>query len=433
MNKFMRLITPAVIASFSLAFSGHTPTQAAQAAPVTLKMWSIAVDADPTHAATVGVVDRFNKAHKDVQISLSLIQNDDFKIQSQIAIAAGQTPDIFMTWGGGVLQSYVDADQVRPIDFGSSLSKFIPGALAPATFGGKHYGVPDDLAAVFLWTNVDLLTANKLPMPDTWDNFIADCKGLSAAGITPVQVGNKDKWPGAFWMDYLVMRIGGTSAFSDAFNRANGVKFSDKAFVQAGQYITDAVNAKCFEAGVNGNAYDQSLIGTGQAAMQLQGNWNLGGLLAADPNLTAKSIRPLTFPVVTGGKGVATDFLGGTGQAYAISTKAPKEADAALVEIMADEQHASDIAKSGLLPAVVGHDKELTDLLVQKMAKSLGGATYIQLYWDQFLPPALAQVSLQATQDLFGGATTAEKAAGDLQGAFEKAATAATAVATAAK
>ena len=93
-----------------------------------------------------------------------------------------------MTWGGGVLQSYVDAGQVRAIDFGSSLSKFIPGALAPATFNGKHYAAPDDLAAVFLWTNVDLLKANKLPMPDTWDNFIADCKGLSAAGITPVQV-----------------------------------------------------------------------------------------------------------------------------------------------------------------------------------------------------------------------------------------------------
>ena len=228
-------------------------------------------------------------------------------------------------------------------------------------------------------------------------------------------------------MNYLVMRIGGASAFSDAFNKVNGAKFTDKAFVQAGQFISDAVNAKCFEAGVNGNAYDQSLIGTGQAAMQLQGNWNLGGLMAADPKLTANSIRPLTFPVVTGGKGVATDFLGGTGQAYAISAKAPKEVDAALAELMCDQQHGSDIAAAGLLPAVVGHDKELTDPLVQAMAKSLGGATYIQLYWDQFLPPALAQVSLQATQDLFGGATTADKAAADLQSAFEKAPAAATA------
>ena len=37
MNKFMRLITPAVIASFSFAIAGSAAVQA-QAAPVTLKM-----------------------------------------------------------------------------------------------------------------------------------------------------------------------------------------------------------------------------------------------------------------------------------------------------------------------------------------------------------------------------------------------------------
>ena len=37
MNKFMRLVTPVVIASFSFAMSGSAAVQA-QAAPVTLKM-----------------------------------------------------------------------------------------------------------------------------------------------------------------------------------------------------------------------------------------------------------------------------------------------------------------------------------------------------------------------------------------------------------
>jgi len=428
-NKFARLIMPAVIGTLALSFASSTPSLAQ--APVTIKMWSIAVSADPLNSSIQGMVDTFNKAHKDVQISLSLIQNDDFKVQSQIAIAAGQAPDIFQTWGGGVLQSYVSSGLVREVNFGSSLSKFSAGSLAPATFGGKHYAVPVNLAGVFLWTNVDLLTANKLPMPDTWANFLADCKGLKAAGITPVQVGNKDKWPGAFWMDYLVMRIGGADEFSNAFNHVNGVKFTDAPFVQAGQAISDAVAANCFEAGVNGNSYDQSLIGTSQAAMQLQGDWNLGGLKQLDPVLTAKSLRPLTFPVVDGGKGVATDFLGGTGQAFAISTKAPAQADAALVEMLSSDSLGQSVAGAALLPALTGYDKYIKDPLTQQMAKSLGGATYVQLYWDQFLPPALAQVSLQSTQDLFGGATTADKAAADLEAAVEKAAAAATAAPTA--
>ncbi len=430
MNKVSRLITMALVLSIALIAVGSRSASAQS--PVTLKMWSIAVAGGLTNAAELAMVDRFNKAHKDVQISLSLIQNDDFKVQSQIAIAAGQAPDIFQTWGGGVLQSYVSAGIAREVNFGASLSKFAPGALAPATFNGKHYGVPVSLASVFLWTNVDLLKANNAPTPDTWANFLQDCKVLKAAGITPVQVGNKDKWPGAFWMDYLVMRIGGASEFGNAFNQVNGAKFTDAPFVQAGQAIADAVSANCFEAGVNGNAYDQSLIGTSQAAMQLQGDWNLGGLKQVDPDLTAKSIRPLAFPVVEGGKGVATDFLGGTGEAFAISAKAPPQADAALVEMLSGDQFGKDLAAAGVLPALVGYDKFVTDPLEQQMAKLLGGATYVQLYWDQFLPPVVAQVSLQAAQDLFGAATTPQKAAADLEAAAEKAMSAATAAATAA-
>ena len=167
--------------------------------------------------------------------------------------------------------------------------------------------------------------------------------------------------------------------------------------------------------------------------MQLQGDWNLGGLKQVDPVLTAKSIRPLTFPVVEGGKGTATDFLGGTGEAFAVSAKAPTQADAAIVEMLSSDAFGKDIAAAGLLPALVGYDKLITDPLEQQMAKSLGGATYVQLYWDQFLPPALAQISLQTTQDLFGKTTTPEKAAADLQAGFDKAAAAATPAATASK
>jgi raffinose/stachyose/melibiose transport system substrate-binding protein len=243
---------------------------------------------------------------------------------------------------------------------------------------------------------------------------------LKEKGITPVQLGNKDKWPGAFWLIYLATRIGGPEAFSNAFNRANGGTFEDEAFVKAGEAIQQAVDAGCFEEGYNGTGYDQALIGTGLAAMQLQGDWNLGGLKGVDKELTEKSIRPLPFPMVPGGKGKATDMVGGTGQAFAVSAKAPAEAEAAIIELMSTDEYGKDLAKAGYMPALIGYDKYIEDPIVQSMGKIISEATYMQLYYDQFLPPALAQVHLETTQKLFGQQMTPEEAAAEVEKAAIK-------------
>jgi len=421
MNKLPRLLAITLALSMILLSVG-TLNVARAADPVKIKMWHIATEADPMHPAMKAMIDRFNAAHKDVQIEATEIANDDFKTQLQVAVAGGQVPDVFQTWGGGLLQTYVDSGVVREVKelSGDAGKKFAGGGLAPATFGGKHYAVPTNLAGVFLWTNVDMLKENSLPMPDTWTNFIADCKGLSAKGITPVQIGNKDKWPGAFWFIYLSTRIGGSDAFVNAFNRTNKGTFEDPAFIEAGKKIQEAVDANCFETGFNGTAYDQTLIGGGLAAMQLQGDWNLGGMKNVDKELVEKSIRPLPFPMVEGGKGKATDMVGGTGQAFAISAKAPKEAEAAILELLSGDAFGKDVAAAGYLPALIGYDKEIKDPIVQQMAKTLSGATFMQLYYDQFLPPALAQVHLQTTQDLFGKTTTPEAAAKAMEDAAKQ-------------
>ncbi len=39
--------------------------------------------------------------------------------------------------------------------------------------------------------------------PTTWPQFIADVAKLKAADITPIAIGGKDRWPDAFYWDYL--------------------------------------------------------------------------------------------------------------------------------------------------------------------------------------------------------------------------------------
>src|SRR5262245_46859940 len=204
--KIVRLLTLAVVLSVILA--AYSP-QPAQAAPVRITMWHIATPGDPFRPVLQGAIDRFNASHQDVQIDAQAIENETFKTQLQAAVSNNTQPDIFQTWGGGTLESLVKTGVVRDIPIGEVGQKFVSGALDSSTFGGKRYAIPANLAGVFLWYNVDLFAQHNVELPTTWDKLLAACQKFRAAGIIPIGLGNKEKWPGAFWLVYLATRIGG--------------------------------------------------------------------------------------------------------------------------------------------------------------------------------------------------------------------------------
>ena len=55
----------------------------------------------------------------------------------------------------------------------------------------------------------DLFTANGISVPTTWDDFVAACATLKAAGITPITIGSKYLWTTAGVFDYLNLRTNG--------------------------------------------------------------------------------------------------------------------------------------------------------------------------------------------------------------------------------
>jgi len=416
--KLTHLISGIAALSMILMNFGARP---AQAAPVKITLWHIATGDDPFHPILQGAIDRFNASHSDVRFDAKAIKNEDFKNQLPAAISDNTQPDVFQTWGGGLLQSFEEAGVVRDIpELNSDAGKkFAPGALAPSTFNGKHYAIPANLAGVFLWYNEDLFKSHNVQLPTTWSQFIAACQTFKAAGIIPVALGNKDKWPGGFWMDYLVSRIGGPDAFMKAFSRAPGSSFADPVFVQAGAKIQEAARAGCFEDNPDAMNYGdtQPLVGKGQVAMQLQGDWNLGGLKQANNDLTQRSIKVLPFPAVEGGSGDPKVIVGGTGQAFAISAKAPAETAGALIELLSSPEFGSAVAAGGFIPALVGYDQQIQDPITRQMAKMLAETPYVQLYYDQFLPPALSQAHLDTTQQLINLSISPEDAAQKMEAA----------------
>ena len=130
---------------------------------------------------------------------------------------------------------------------------------------------------VGFWYNKKLFEqAGITEPPATWSAFLDAVKKLKAAGITPIALAGKEKWPGHYYWAYLAMRIAGLPALQQA-----GVDhdFTKPDFVQAGQQLKDLVDLQPFQKGFLGRRATPPLTGrprpmaNGKAAMELMGQW----------------------------------------------------------------------------------------------------------------------------------------------------------------
>jgi raffinose/stachyose/melibiose transport system substrate-binding protein len=63
------------------------------------------------------------------------------------------------------------------------------------------------------------------------------------------------------------------------------------------------------------------------------------------------------------------------------------------------------------IPVVKGGEAGLTDPNMQLVQSDFAAAKYFQLYYDQYLPPAMGSALNDAVQGLFAGTSTPEQVA----------------------
>ena len=70
------------------------------------------------------------------------------------------------------------------------------------------------------------------------------------------------------------------------------------------------------------------------------------------------------------------------------------------------------MAKLGMgIPPVVGAESGLTDPNMLAVKQNVANATYFQLYYDQYLPPAMGSALNDSVQTIFAGTGTPQQAA----------------------
>lgn len=390
--------------------------EAAASEAVTIEWWHIQSDPGPHQDAWQEMADAYMAEHPNVTIDITILENEAFKQRLTTVMQSGDPPDLFQSWGGGTMNTYAEAGLLRDIspeiegEWGDS---FGAGALGVYAYQDAQYGVPWDMGMVGFWYNEDLFADAGIDAPpETWEEFLEDVQTLKDAGITPIALGEGEQWPGHFYWTYLAARIGGQEAFNAAAGREG--TFADEPFVQAGEELQRLIALEPFQEGFMGASHNDSeaIMGDGEAAMLLMGQWapEVMRVNSSSGEGIGDALGFFPFPAVEGGAGARTDAMGG-GNGIAVGANAPDEAVDFLRYLTSQENQIVLTEIGAIIPVVAGAEAHIEDPNMVKVFEAVNEAEYFQLYYDQYLPPAVGVVINEAVQQLFAGSMTPEEVA----------------------
>ena len=136
------------------------------------------------------VIAAFNAEHPDIQVVAERLPNEDFKKKLPTLLQTNEAPDLFYSWGGGILEEQVAAGVTRDIsglldeDFLTTMS---PAGMNAFTIDGEIVGLPQQVSEVGFWVNKDLADQAGIDVQaiETWDDFLAAVQRGERRGYHP--------------------------------------------------------------------------------------------------------------------------------------------------------------------------------------------------------------------------------------------------------
>ncbi|MET0133563.1 MAG: extracellular solute-binding protein [Kibdelosporangium sp.] len=308
---------------------------------------------DPIGAAQQPIMKKlaedYQAAHPGTTVNLRFLGKDAHQTYLT-SIAGGSVPCVALignTWtpefaSMGALQKQSDDPE--------ALKKTYVGGMVDSTvFEGASYGVPYDEGVRALIYRKDLLEAQGLAAPKTWDDLVSSASKVQQAnpGVNGFGVAG-----GAIW--YFLPSIwqwGGDIATEQGGKWT--AKVDSPQAVAAFQFYADLLTkhklAPAGAASWSGTDAAKS-IALGQTAMMVGGSWDLKTILQEAPAMEAKLA---TVPIPQGPGGNNATFAGGSNLAV-FEECSNKALAKSFVDYMLQRDNLVQVTKSlGLLPATM--------------------------------------------------------------------------------
>ncbi|MCI8797156.1 MAG: extracellular solute-binding protein [Dorea sp.] len=389
--------------------------------------WNIGVES-PDKDVITKAVEKFNSETESGYTVTSVpTQNDTYKEKLVVAMSSGECPDMYSCWSGGPMYEYIDSGFGQPIDdlFNASdiKDKLMGSAVGQASYNGHIYAVPyQNVSMSGIFYNKEMFEKFKLKEPETLADLEAICDTLKKNDITPFALANSSKWTGSMYYMNLAARYGGLEPFQKAV--AGEGKFTDECFIKAGEKIQEWVEAGYFPDGVNSLSEDdgqaKQLMYQETAGMLLCGSWYTG-TFATDSAEFYEKIGWFPFPAIEECDVDPSIMIGTVGDQFIVFNCEGEKLKAAFE---CAEAHLSDEVidfevENGKIPPIVGVEDKLTDSVTKEVVEAANNASEIQLWYDQYLPPAVATAHLDGLQEVFGLTKTPQEAQEAMQKAMD--------------
>jgi raffinose/stachyose/melibiose transport system substrate-binding protein len=143
-------------------------------------------------AAMEKIFAAFTAKNPDITVKLQFTPDADYQNRLSTALRGGKGPDIAQLKAYGELQPLVDGGYLDALnDSVPELKDFTPAALGGSVgiADGKIYGVPYSTPVMGVFYNTEIFEKNGIAVPKTYDEFVAACEKLKAAGVLPIAAG----------------------------------------------------------------------------------------------------------------------------------------------------------------------------------------------------------------------------------------------------
>lgn len=344
------------------------------------------------------MAEAYNRAHPSARVRATGFEHESFK-QGILSMLAGKgAPDLFSYWAGARTRDLVDRGYVAPIDqvwSDAGLDRVFPPFVQRAcTYDGSKYALPLTLHHVAFFYNKAIFRKHGLTPPATWEQFLAVCETLRRAGVTPLALGCRERWPAQFWFDYLLLRTAGPD-YRDRLMRGQA-SYDDpevsrvlcqwRQMLEAGDFNDQAAQLDWAESA--------GLVRSGKAAMTLMGTWIIG--LFDGQFGWRQEIDYDYFPFPAMDPGVPTTALGTIDVILVARNGSPGQADKILAYFSDPGPQMEMSRGSGALSPSLAIPPSFYSPLKQRILRDVQAADRWAFNYDLSTPPAVAGPGLDA-------------------------------------
>ena len=392
--------------------SGTETADSGEVQEITWMFWDdLTATEDLISKGYADVIERFNKDYEGKYHVTAITTNlEEYYPKLNALVASGDTPDVFIVSPGPNLTDYVDPGVAAPLDSyladGWKDTFTSDAVFSQMTYDGQIYAVPLNIAAACAFYNTEMFEAAGAEVPKTWDEMIAACDKLQAAGYTPITISAGTAWCLSMVAGYLCEMEGvDLAALADGSASWTDGKLASAAekLVQLSQYFQKTAAGDTNDV-ATANFYNE------EAAILIQGSWAIAQINGSNPDFESRC-GVFQFP------GVERVIAKSDSLAMSSSTRNP-EACIALMKYFTDDTAQKYTAEvGGKIPVTnVEYDASVAPAQLGYVMDVFSNATGTFGFYNESMPTTEAGSFFDDTMvSVFLGDMTPEQAATEME------------------